>query len=100
MDLFFEVYRELKYDFVLTRWVKLSLKSGIEFRIYSDGKLIVFEKSEDIEEREYVYLLAARSLIRWAIRNYDHASSSTREENKWVTKLSEQLSVDIADSQN
>lgn len=99
MDLFFEVWNELKWDYELTRWVKLTL-AGIEFRIYSEGKLIVLQKGDNLEGRDYVYLLAARDLVNWTLRNYDHASSSTRKEFTWTEKLNELLSVDIADNQS
>lgn len=99
MDLFFDVYSEIKYDFALSRWVRISEK-GIDFRIYSEDKLIVIVKSEEPEEREYVYLLACRDLIKWALRNYDHASRSTKEENKWITKLNEILSEGEEDEEH
>lgn len=99
MDLFFDVWSELKWDYELTRWVKLTI-AGIEFRIYSEGKLIVLLKSDNLEDRDYVYLLAARDLVNWTIRNYDHASRSARKELTWTEKLNELLSADIVDNQS
>ena len=93
MDLFFEVWRELKYDFLLSRVVKSSLWEGITIKIYSADGLAVSVQQDDLDY-EYAYLIAARDLIAWARRNEDHAKSSTIEdENKWMEKLKAQLGL-------
>lgn len=99
MGLFFEVYLFLKNDFWLWRIVKMSIAKGIEIKIFSDNDLIVIEKGE-LNQVEITYLLAARHLIEWALRNENHAKSSTRKGAKkdWINELKEKLDVaDIAD---
>ena len=92
MDLFFEVWRELKFDFLLWRIVKSSLWDGITIKIYSGNSLAVSVQQDDLDY-EYAYLIAARDLIEWARRNEDHAKSSTIGENKWMEKLKAQLGL-------
>lgn len=92
MDLFFEIWRELKYSFFLWRTVKSSLWEGIAIKIYSRNQLIVIVQQESLDY-EYAYLIAARDLIEWAKRNQDHAKSSTIEEWKWTEKVREQLGL-------
>ena len=92
IDLVFEVWLNLKNDFYLWRVVKISLAKGISIRIYSGDDLAVLVQQDDLDV-EYAYLLAAKQLINWAVRNEDHASSSTKkgDSEKWVEKLKEQL---------
>jgi len=93
MDLFFEIWKELKFDFILWRTVKSSLWEGITIKIYSAESLIVSVQQENLDY-EYAYLIAARDLIAWARRNEDHAKSSTQgDENKWMEKLKAQLGL-------
>ena len=94
MDLFFDVWLNLKNDFYLWRIVRMSLKDGIEIKIYSADDLIVIVKGE-LDQVEWCYLIAARNLVKWCQRNYDHASSSTRkgDSKSWTEKLKEQLGV-------
>lgn len=92
MDLFFEIWRELKYDYLLTRVVKSSLWNGITIKIYSGESLAVSVQQDDLDY-EYAYLIAARDLIEWARRNEDHAESSTEEGLKWSEKLKAQLGL-------
>lgn len=94
MDLFFDVWENLKNEFYLWRVVKISLAKGISIKIYSGDDLAVIVQQEDLDT-EYAYLVAAQHLVDWAIRNEDHASSSTRkgDSDKWMKKLKEQLGV-------
>ena len=93
MDLFFEVWNELKFDFWLWRVVKSSLWDGITIKIYSGSSLAVSVQQDDLDY-ECAYLIAARDLIEWARRNEDHATSSTREsEDRWMEKLKAQLGL-------
>lgn len=91
MDLFFEVWKELKFDYLLWRVVKCSIYKGISIKIYSKDSLIVSVSEENLDY-EYAYLIAARDLIQWARRSEDHAKSSTNQGDfKWLEKLKEQL---------
>lgn len=93
MDLFFEIFAKFKYDFWLWRIVRIS-EEGIEIKVYSDEDLIVVVKGEAVQ-REWAYLMAAKSLCEWLERNYDHAKSSTRRGvSSWTDKLKEQLGVE------
>lgn len=93
MDLFFEIWRELKFDYILSRVVRSSLWEGISIKIYSKENLIVAVQQETLDY-EYAYLIAARDLIEWARRNENHAESSTLEgESRWLEKLKEKLGL-------
>ena len=94
MDLFLEIFREFKDDFWLWRIVRIALEKGIEIKVYSDEDLIVIQKAE-LDQVEWAYLMAAKSLVEWLERNYDHASSSTRkgDSHKWMKKLKKQLGL-------
>lgn len=93
MDLFFEIWRELKFDFILSRVVISSLWDGILIKIYSKDNLIVVVQQENLDY-EYAYLIAARDLIEWARINENHAESSTKEEEfSWSEKLREKLGL-------
>lgn len=94
MDLFLEIFGEFKDDFWLWRIVRIALDKGVEIKIYSDEDLIVIQKAE-LDQVEWAYLMAAKSLVEWLERNYDHASSSTRkgDSHRWMEKLKEQLGL-------
>jgi len=93
MDLFFEIFDFFKYDFYLSRWVKIAMDKGTEIRIYSGNDLILKE-TEESTEPERCYLRCALHLIEWAKRNENHASSSTREKS-WLDKLKEMLPDEV-----
>lgn len=93
MDLFFEIWLNLKNDYYLTRWVKIALDHGTEIRIYSDDELIIREHFEEVEP-EYCYLIAALHLAQWAQRNDCHASRTTKEKS-WLDKLKEKLGDEV-----
>ena len=92
MDLFFEIWLYLKNEYFLSRIVRITMKDGIEIKIYSGNDLIVIVKGE-LDQIEWAYLTAGIHLIDWTKR-YDHASSSTREGVSWLKKLKEQLGED------
>lgn len=92
MDLFFDVFANLKDDFVLSRITKISLDKGTHILIFSDDDLIVRVHDEGASP-EYAYLVAAKRLVEWALRNeYNeyHASSSAKGIS-WTEKLMEQF---------
>ena len=92
MDLFFDVFSLFKNDYWLWRIVRYS-DQEITIKIFSDEDLIVIVKT-DADQREYAYLLAAKNLVEWLQRNFDHAKSSTRRgDSKWTEKLKEQLGI-------
>lgn len=100
MDLFFEIFENLKYDYYLWRLVRISLDKGISIRIFSDKDLIVYYQAENLDV-EYAYLMAALYLVRWARRNEIHAKSSTTRKGAsegWLQKLTNML--DFADTAN
>lgn len=93
MDLLFEIFEKLKWEYELSRVVSISLGAGIEIRIYSEDKLIVLEKDEDVNAQELAYLKAAKKLIQWVKLDEIHASRSARKETQWVDILKEQLGI-------
>lgn len=94
MDIFFEVWLNLKNDYYLTRWVKIALDHGIEIRIYSDDELIIREHFEEVSELDYCYLIAALHLVQWAQRTDFHASRTTKNKS-WLDKLKEKLGDEV-----
>lgn len=86
MDLFFDVFANLKDDFVLSRITKLSLDKGTHILIFSDDNLIVRVHDEGASP-EYAYLVAAKRLVEWALRNEYNVTSSTSI--SWTEKLME-----------
>lgn len=93
MDLLFEIFEKLKWEYELSRVVNISLGAGIEIRIYSEDKLIVLEKDEDVNAQELAYLKTAKKLIQWVKLDEIHASRSARKETQWVDILKEQLGI-------
>lgn len=93
MDLLFEIFEKLKWEYELSRVVSISLGAGIEIKIYSEDKLIVLEKDEDVNAQDLVYLKAAKKLIQWVKLHEIHASRSARKETQWMDKLKEQLGI-------
>lgn len=93
MDLLFEIFEKLKWEYELSRVVNISLGAGIEIRIYSEDKLIVLEKDEDVNAQELAYLKATKKLIQWVKLDEIHASRSARKETQWVDILKEQLGI-------
>lgn len=93
MDLLFEIFEKLKWEYELSRVVSISLGAGIEIRIYSEDKLIVLEKDEDVNAQELAYLKAVKKLIQWVKLDEIHASRSARKETQWVDMLKEQLGI-------
>lgn len=87
MDLFFDVFANLKDDFVLSRITKISLDKGTHILIFSDDDLIVRVHDEGASP-EYAFLVAAKRLVEWALRNEYHASSSAKGIS-WTEKLME-----------
>lgn len=86
MDLFFDVFANLKDNFVLSRITKLSLDKGTHILIFSDDDLIVRVHDEGASP-EYAYLVAAKRLVEWALRNEYHVTSSVSI--SWTEKLME-----------
>lgn len=93
MDLFFNVWLNLKLDFWLSRWVRIDLYE-IVIRIYSGDDLIVIVKMES-DQVELAYLMAAKNLIDWAKRNYNHAKSATNNEVSWTDRLKQLLPEEV-----
>ena len=90
MDLFFDVWLELKNTYWLTRTVSITMDQGVVIKIYSGDDLIVIIKEES-QRVEMAYLLAAKALVNWAKRNEYHAKSATKAEGSWLDKLKKLL---------